>query len=281
MENEWKFVVKAIKRKIIKPIKNGNDSNIMKIKNNKHIVHSETSSLLMQAYKTLNNAEVNINSYRIVDACILMRSAFEYITMGMVIQFDEDTFNEFKILGLEDRDKTKILRIQYLFRKHMNEISNDFYKELSRANKKELLKEIYDKLCNYTHSSLIVCTITNIDNIYEKEILRLSLLQSLYFLESLLFFSLKYFTGDTAHFIEWEDIWFAELFTHIKIGHIARVNNIDFKKYDDFFYYDDNEDYLNKNTIKNSKIKEQYNEFGNYIHDNSEVFNQMLKRFLS
>ena len=111
MDKEWKKIVNAIKRKVIKPIKDGNKENIKKIKNNKKINHQETIGLLLQAYETLNNTEKNLNNYRIVDACVLMRFAFEYIAMGMVIQFDEETFSEFKKLGLEERDKTRIIKI--------------------------------------------------------------------------------------------------------------------------------------------------------------------------
>ncbi len=281
MEEHWKLIVKAIKRKVIKPINAGNDLNIKKIKNNENIVHHETAGLLLQAYKTLNNAEININNYRIVDSCILMRAAFEYIAMGIVIQFDNDTFDEFKKLGLEDRDKTRIVKIFNLLRKYMNEISNDFYKEISQTLKKELLSEIYDKLCNFTHSSLIVSTIVEIDDENEKEILRLSLFQTLYFLKTLLFFSLKYFTGDNKHYIDWEDVWFAALLTNAKVGNISRKNDIYFSKYDDFFYYNENEEYLNKNSKKSEKVKVQYNEISNLIKDYNEEFIHKLNRFLS
>lgn len=247
MDKDWKRIVNAIKRKVIKPIKEGNKENIKKIKNNQMINHQETTGLLLQAYETLNNADNNLNSFRIVDSCVLMRSAFEYITMGMVIQFDEDTFDEFKKLGLEKRNKTRVIKILNILKKHMNEISNNFYSEISQKNKGELLQEMYDKLCNFTHSSLIVSTIVEIGDGNEKEILRLSLLQSLYFLESLLFFSLKYFTGDKKHYIEWENVWLSSLLTNAKVGFISKNNDINFLKYDEFLYYKENEEYLNKN----------------------------------
>lgn len=281
MDKDWKKIVSAIKRKMIKPIKEGNKENIKKISNNNKIKHQETTGLLLQAYETLNNAEINLNNYKIVDSCVLMRSAFEYITMGMVIQFDEDTFNEFKKLGLEERNKTRIIKILDLLKKHMNEISSNFYSEISQKNKGELLQEMYNKLCNFTHSSLIVSTIVEISDDNEKEILRLSLLQSLYFLESLLFFSLKYFTGDDKHYIEWENVWLSSLLTNAKVGHIAKINNIDFSRYDDFLYYKENEEYLNKNKKSKEKTRMQYNEISNYIKDNTEDFTGLLKRFLS
>ena len=281
MDKDWKRIVNAIKRKVIKPIKEGNKENIKKIKNNQMINHQETTGLLLQAYETLNNAETNLNNYKIVDSCVLMRSAFEYITMGMVIQFDEDTFDEFKKLGLEERNKTRIIKILDLLKKHMNEISSNFYSEISQKNKGELLQEMYNKLCNFTHSSLIVSTIVEIADDNEKEILRLSLLQSLYFLESLLFFSLKYFTGDDKHYIEWENVWLSSLLTNAKVGHIARINNIDFLRYDDFLYYKENEDYLNKNKKSKEKTRMQYNEISEYIKGNTEDFTMILKRFLS
>ena len=281
MDKEWKKIVSAIRRKVIKPIKESNKENIKKIKNNKKINHQETTGLLLQAYETLNNAENNLNSFRIVDACVLMRSAFEYIAMGIVIQFDEDTFNEFKKLGLEERDKTRIIKILDKLKKNMNEISNNFYSEISQTKKEELLQEMYNKLCNFTHSSIVVSTIVEIEDNNEKKILRLSLLQSLYFLESLLFFSLKYFMDDESHYIEWENVWLASLLTNAKVGLISKNNNINFSKYDDFLYYTENKEYMNKNKKTKEKTKKQYNEISNYIKDNTDDFAELLKKFLS
>lgn len=281
MDKEWKKIVSAIRRKVIKPIKESNKENIKKIKNNKKINHQETIGLLLQAYETLNNAENNLNSFRIVDACVLMRSAFEYIAMGIVIQFDEDTFNEFKKLGLEERDKTRIIKILDKLKKNMNEISNNFYSEISQTKKEELLQEMYNKLCNFTHSSIVVSTIVEIEDNNEKKILRLSLLQSLYFLESLLFFSLKYFMDDESHYIEWENVWLASLLTNAKVGLISKNNNINFSKYDDFLYYKENKEYMNKNKKTKEKTKKQYNEISNYIKDNTDDFAELLKKFLS
>lgn len=280
MDKEWKKIVNAIKRKVIKPIKDGNKENIKKIKNNKKINHQETIGLLLQAYETLNNTEKNLNNYRIVDACVLMRSAFEYIAMGMVIQFDEETFSEFKKLGLEERDKTRIIKILGMLKKHMNEISDNFYSEISQTQKEELLQDIYNKLCNFTHSSLIVSTIVEIENGYEKEMIRLLLLQSLYFLESLLFFTLKYFTEDDTHYIKWENVWLSSLLTNVKVGKIARINNIDFSKYDEFLYYKENEEFLSKNKKLKEKRKQQYNELSGYIHDNDD-FTEIYNKFIS
>ena len=89
---------------------------------------------------------------------------------------------------------------------------------------------MYNKLCNFTHSSIVVSTIVEIEDNNEKKILRLSLLQSLYFLESLLFFSLKYFMDDDSHYIEWENVWLASLLTNAKVGLISKNNNIRRKK---------------------------------------------------
>ena len=102
-----------------------------------------------------------------------------------------------------------------------------------------------------------------------------------YLVLCLLFLSLKYFTGDNKHYIDWEDVWFAALLTNAKVGNISRKNDIYFSKYDDFFYYNENEEYLNKNSKKSEKVKAQYNEISNLIKDYNEEFIQKLNRFLS
>ena len=141
-------------------MKDGCIYNISKLDNEKRVKHNETISLLKQTHETLINVEYNLNIYNLVDANTLLRSSFEYIMMAMMIQFDENVYNEFTTLGIE-RDKTRVCEIIDKFRTHMNEISETAFKDINRKEKLSMLTELYDKLCNFTHSTLIVSNLKN------------------------------------------------------------------------------------------------------------------------
>jgi len=170
MQVKLSIIDKAIKRKFIRPLNNGCNFNVNKLNNEQRVKHNETISLLTQAHYNLEN-------YNLVDANSLIRSSFEYIMMSMMIQFDEGVYNEFITLGIE-RDKTRVCEIIDKFRTHMNEICSDMYQEINRKEKLKMLTELYDKMCNFTHSTLIVSTMIEIKSTKEKEIFKLLMYQN-------------------------------------------------------------------------------------------------------
>ena len=229
----------SIKRKFIRPLNDGCVYNVKKLNKERKVKHDETISLLTQANETLINVDYNLKNYKLVDANVLLRSSFEYIMMGMMLQFDESVYEEFTTLGVE-RDKTRVCEIIDKFRTHMNEICEEFYKDLNRKEKLEMLTELYDKMCNFTHSTLIVSTMIEVKNTREKEIFQLLMYQNYYFLKMLLFFSLKYFTSDKTHYLELRSIIFTYLFMIIEINDKIKEYKIDFSKYNNLLYYDKN-----------------------------------------
>ena len=168
MQINIKTINRSINRKFHRPLKDGCIYNISKLDNEKRVKHNETISLLKQAHETLINVEYNLNIYNLVDANTLLRSSFEYIMMAMMIQFDENVYNEFTTLGIE-RDKTRVCEIIDKFRTHMNEISETAFKDINRKEKLSMLTELYDKLCNFTHSTLIVSTMIEIKSKKKKK----------------------------------------------------------------------------------------------------------------
>ena len=147
MAKKLKTVNQAISCKFVRPLKDGCKYNISKLELEKRVKHSESISLLKQAHKTLLNVEVSIKNYNFADGNVLLRAAFEYIMMAMMIQFDNSIYDEFIKLGIP-RDKTRIEKIISKFRTHMNEISSAFFKVLNREEKLELLSDLYDKMCH-------------------------------------------------------------------------------------------------------------------------------------
>lgn len=279
MQIKQNVIDKAIKRKFIRPLNDGCKFNVNKLNNEQRTKHNETVSLLTQAHKTLINVDYNLKNYNLVDANSLLRSAFEYIMMGMMIQFDEGVYNEFITLGIE-RDKTRVCELIDKFRTHMNEICSDMYQDINRKEKLKMLTELYDKMCNFTHSTLIVSTTIEIKNTKEKEIFKLLMYQNYYFLKILLFLCLKYFTSDKNHYLELRSISFTYMFMLVEINNKTKRYNIDFSKYNDLLYYDRNAEYFEKNKKESKKINEELVELSEDIKNNEEIFIEELKMFI-
>lgn len=275
-----KTINNSIKRKFIKPLKDGCNYNVIKLSNEKRVKHNETISLLKQAHQTLMNVEYNLNKYNLVDANTLLRSSFEYIMMAMMIQFDEGVYNEFTTLGIQ-RDKTRVCEIIDKFRTHMNEICEKGFKDINRREKLSILTELYDKMCNFTHSTLIVSTMIEIKNIKEKEIFKLLMYQNYYFIKILLFTCLKYFTSDNKHYLDLKNVGFTYMFLIININIKIKENKVDFSKYMDLLYPDKNAKYFEKDQKEIEKLNVEFEEFENDIKENPTKFTEELLEFLN
>ena len=274
-----KTINRAINRKFYRPLKDGCIYNVSKLDNERRAKHNETISLLKQAHETLINVEYNLKIYNLVDANTLLRSSFEYIMMAMMIQFDENVYNEFTTLGIE-RDKTRVCEIIDKFRTHMNEISETAFKDINRKEKLSMLTELYDKLCNFTHSTLIVSTIIEVRSKKEKEIFQLLMYQNYYFLKMLLFLCLKYFTNDNEHYLELRNVGFTYLFLMVNINSKLKEYKIDFSKYNDLLYYDKNDKYLEIDKESMEKLSFELNELKVAIEENKDSFVKELLEFL-
>lgn len=220
-----------------------------------------------------------MKSYNLVDANTLLRASFEYIMMSMMIQFDENVYNEFTTLGIE-RDRTRVCEIIDKFRTHMNEISEIAFKDINRKEKLLMLTELYDKMCNFTHSTLIVSTVIEINSPKEKEIFQLLIYQNYYFLKMLLFLCLKYFTNDNKHYLESRSVGFTFIFLLANIGNKIKEYKIDFSKYNDLLYYDKNVEFFKKDKKETEKLNIEINELKNDVNGNPEKFGEELLEFL-
>lgn len=199
--------------------------------------------------------------------------------MAMMIQFDENIHNEFITLGIE-RDKTRVCEIIDKFRTHMNEISETAFKDINRNEKLSMLTELYDKLCNFTHSTLIVSTMIEIRSKKEKEIFKLLMYQNYYFLKLLLFLCLKYFTNDNKHYLELRNVGFTYLFLMVNISNKLKEYKIDFSKYNDLLYYDKNDKYFENAKKSMEKLSFELNELKIAIEENRDSFVKELLEFL-
>ena len=282
MELSKNKISKIINKKLKKPLNDGINYNVNKLNNECRTKHKETISLLTQANMTLKSVERMYASCNIVDGNTLLRSSFEYIMMGMMIQFEDNVYKEFINLSIDDdngRDSTKIQSIINRFKKYLNKISEPLFKDLNRVEKGKMLNELYDKLCKFTHSSLFVSTITEVKSKDEKEILTYLNFQNYYFVKLLLFTSLKYFTNDDKHYIELDNLAFSILFYYLEMLYKIKDKEHIFEKYNDFLYVNDNIKYFNKQKNEVGKLKEEMISLKEDIDD--QKFIDGLKKFLN
>ncbi len=273
---------RAIRKKFIRPLNDGIKYNVNKLNIEKRVKYKETISLLMQAYATLSSIEYLLNSGRLVDANTLLRSSFEYILVGMMLQFEDNVYNEFINLSIDDenaRDYTKIQKLINKFKTHLNEISMDLFKDFNRKEKGDMLTELYDKLCKFTHSTLFVTTLAEIKNNDDKEVLKMLNYQNFYFVKVLLFCCLKYFTNDKKHYLYKEDMALSFLFNFFLVGIKLKNSKLTFEKYNNLLYLDDNVKFFDKYGEYLSKTKELFISLKNDI--DNDAFLKALNEFFS
>lgn len=135
------------------------------LENDKEFKRPETVNLLNQTRKTLNNVHKFIKNKEVVDANSLLRFAFENLIMGMMINENENTYTEFINLSIDNttRQYTKPQKLRNDFRNVLRKLYGDLFIEMSNRNLKEMLDEFYDKMCLFTHSSIVINAMIEIE----------------------------------------------------------------------------------------------------------------------
>ncbi len=107
---------------------------------------------------TIKNVQKLIRNNSLVDSNTLIRYAFENLIMEIMIYLDSNVYEEFKKLGLKDEERifTKQQKLRNLFKTKLKLINNDMFGDMSNRQIQKLLDEYYDKLCLFTHSTLVV-----------------------------------------------------------------------------------------------------------------------------
>ncbi len=201
--------------------------------------------------------------------------------MAMMIYFDEDTYNEFKILGLKDeeREYTNLSKLRNGLKKKLKIISPEMFSDMNNRTIGHLLKEFYDKLCLYTHSTLVVNAMVEV-GINNDEDLFISINKiNAYFLEILIYACLKYLSKNEEISIDT---------TYILFGIFLMLSKIDrdkyseeyMKRYNDLLHYDINGEYFVKNTQDVIEIQKMTKEVNKTIEDNPVAIINLLIELL-
>lgn len=269
--NESKEILKKkAKYRFIIPLKKSNKKNVKKLYqiNDKNLP-KESINLLNQSYITIENVHKLLKSKSLVDSNTLIRSSFENLIMGMMIYLDDNVYEEFKMLGLKDEERvyTKQQKLRNMFKSNLKVIDKNMFEDFSNRNLQKMLDEYYDKLCLFTHSTLIVNEMVEVIINNDENLFLIIAKSNLYFLEILLNCCLKYITKDKSNDIKYE---------YMFISGITLINDIDkekytkdyLKKYNEMLYEDINKKYLNKSNNDLKLLQREINKIDELFKEN-------------
>ena len=247
------------------------------LENDKEFKRPETVNLLNQTRKTLKNVHKFIKNKEVVDANSLLRSAFENLIMGMMINESEDTYKEFINLSIDDttRKLTKPQKLRNDFRKVLRKLDGDLFVEMSNKNLKDLLDEFYDKMCLFTHSTIVVNAMNEIEKDDDLDIYVIALKQNAYFVEMLLYLCLKYLCNYDKDPI---DITYVVLGWYVLISDVPKekVTPEKMEKLNKLLYADFNKEYLEKNKENIDFLTEEAKKLQEDIQKNPTGFVELL-----
>lgn len=244
-------------------------------------VRPETTNLLFQSKLTLKNVHRLIKNKSISDANALLRSCFENIMMAMLINQDENIYKEYINLSIKykDREYTKPYQIRDNFGVLLKELDENLFDEVTNDQLNDMLDDLYESLCNFAHSTLMVNAIVELGKEDDLDLHIVSLKQNTYFIELLLYLCLKYLCNSQKEPL---DITYILLGWFVLISDIPKekLNQEYIDKLNSLFHIDYNKDYIEKNKEKNESLINEANQLQNEIKENPLAFINILKEFI-
>lgn len=276
------FFIKCFRRKCVIPLRNNTSRNVKKlylIKDDK--LPRESCNLLNQSYMTIKNVHKLVKCNCLVDSNTLIRSAFENLIMGMMIYLDSNVYEEFKKLGLKDEDRcyTKQQKLRNLFKNQLKVINKDMFENMSNRQIQKMLDEFYNKLCFFTHSTLIVNGMVEVILNEDEELFLIIVKQNMYFLEILLNCCLKYITKNTGNQLKYE-YWFIGWMILILSINRKKYTQEYLSKYNGLLYEDVNMDFIFQSNRDLKLLQKEIENLDEVIKENPSVFVQLIENLL-
>ena len=241
----------------------------------------ETINLLCQTKKTLKNVYKSIDNKDVVDASCLLRAAFENLVMGMMISESEATYKEFIDLSIDDttRNFTKPQKLRNNFRKVLLKLDGDLFVGMSNKNIKEMLDEFYDKMCLFTHSTIFVNAMVELEKDNVLDLCAISIKMNTYFVEVLLYLCLKYLNKYKKDPID---------ITYVMIGWFVLISDIPkeqatpekIEKLNRLLYSDYNKEYIKRNKKNANYLTDEAKKLQEDIQNNSTGFIELLEKIV-
>ena len=263
------------------PLRRTNKKYLKKLNQYNSDIAIETINLLHQSNNTILNVNKLLKRGEIVDSATLMRSSMEKIMMGMMIYFDKDnTYEEFKNLKLCGKtDNTRPTKVLEKFKLKIKEINSFVFGEFTDEELSMLLDETYEKLCLYTHSSIVVSMMIEVKKNNDEDLFIAFFYQMADFLELLLYCCLKYLCKDKKDHIDMICLVLGWGLHFVRIDK-EKLNPDYINKYKEYLYWDINSHFNDKYNDILEKIKIESKELNKDISDNKERINEYFTNLL-
>lgn len=269
-----------VKKNFINPLRLANKRNLKKLYIMDNIP-KEAKNLLNQSLTTISNVHYMLKCNYLVDANTLLRSCFENIIMAMMIYFDDNVYQEFKILGLEDGERiyTKLSYLRNNFKKQLKKINPKLFDDMSNREIGKMLQECYDKLCLYTHSTLIVNEMIEIKLNKDEEMFSFAFKINAFFIEIILYSCLKYLVRDNTKSLDYNYIVLG-MFSIISTINKEKCTTEYLQKYNDLLYPEINNNFTNKDSEMIKEIQDMSNDLKEFINKNPILVASYLSELL-
>ena len=242
----------------------------------------EITNLLQQSSNSLQSVDKLLKNGEIVDSATLMRSSMEKIMMAMMIYFDPlETYEDFK--NIEKCGKTVNTRptnVVKNFKLKIKEINSFIYGDFTDEEISVLLDETYEKLCLYTHSSVAVSMMIEVNRNNDEDLFLAFFYLISDFLRILLYCCLKYLCKDEKDHIDLICLALGWLLKFTKMD-INKLNSEYLSKYEKYLHWDINSHIVDKYKDAIEKIKEESKELNNEINNNKENIDKYLMNLLN
>lgn len=275
------IIKEVIEKKAIKPLRRYNEKYLKELNVCNEKINIETINLLKQANHTIKNTNKILKTGEIVDSATLMRSSMEKIMMAMMIYFDpNDTYEEFKNLKKCGKGElTRPCRLIDNFKLRLKDICPILFEDFKEDELKKLLEETYEKLCLYTHSSIVVSMMVEVENNNDEDLFIAFFYLINNFLELLLYCCLKYLSKDNKNHIDLICLFVAWGLPFNKIEK-NKLNKSYLEEYKEYLYLDINAKVNDKYKDIIEQIKKDNIVLKAELNNNSNVINEYILKLI-
>lgn len=241
----------------------------------------EVTNLIIQSNKTLKNINKLIKSNSICDANSLLRSSFENVMTAMVIFYDEHAYGEFINLSINNRERKYSAPFQ--IRKEFSEIilnlENDLFDDISNEQLNNLFNGMYDGLCKFAHSSLIVNAVIELEKHDNLDLYIIELRQNVLFIEFIIYLCLKHLCNSHEEPLDITYFALRSLILYTEVPK-EKLTSEHLENLYSLLHFNENKKYFNSKKNRSDFLLNDIKELQQFIEDNPLSMLEILKEYL-
>ena len=276
-----KIIYKKSQYKFINVMRRYINKYIMLLNNDKNI-KIEVTNLIIQSNKTLKNINKLIKNNSICDANSLLRSSFENVMTAMVIFYNELAYKEFINLSVNyhDRKYTTPFQIRELFSEILLNLESDSFDDISNEQLNAMINNMYDNLCKFAHSSLMVNAVIEFEKQDNLELYIVELKQNVLFIEFLIYLCLKHLSNSNERPLDitYLALRFLVLYTEVPKEKLTSEN---LENLHSLLHFNENKKYFNSKKNRSDLLLNDIKELQQFIEDNPLSILEILKEYLN